>query len=256
MAPNMKPVYEHIVAEVGRQLEISTELMVCRTYAEALQASTDLAFICGLPYVELTGDAPDALVPLAAPVLEGKRFKDRPIYFSDVIVSRESRFASFEDLRRASWAYNEPHSQSGYGIVRQHLLQMGEVEGFFGEVIESGFHEKSIVMVAKGRVDASAIDTQVLQVAFRDHPKLETELRIIDALGPSTIQPLVASAHVPEDLREAIGRVVLGLHENKDSSEFLAQGVIKRFVEVDSSSYDDIRGMLQRAERAGFTEIH
>jgi phosphonate transport system substrate-binding protein len=255
LAPNMKPVYLHIVEQVERWLGLPAELSVGRTYDEALLDTTDFTFICGLPYVELMRRAPDALLPIAAPVLEGERFQDRPIYFSDVIVSRGSDFHAFEDLRGAAWAFNEPHSQSGYGIVRQHLLQLGELQGFFGEVIKSGFHEKSIVMVAKKQVDASAIDAQVLQVAFREHPKLQSELRVIAALGPSTIQPLAAAEHVPTDLRQEVQRIVLDLHKQRTSAAILSRGIIKRFDSVDGSSYEDIREMLQRAEQSGFTQI-
>ena len=136
-------------------------------------------------------------------MLEGGRYGDKPIYYSDVIVHRDSPFSSFLDLRGRSWAYNEPHSHSGYGITRYHLVEIGETHGFFGEVIEAGFHEESIRMVAAGEVDASAIDSQVLAVAMRDDPSLARSLRIVDALGPSTIQPVAVSKRVPLELRGA-----------------------------------------------------
>jgi len=124
------------------------------------------------------------------PVLLGERYGDKPIYYSDVIVHRDSPFRSFLDLRGRSWAYNEPHSQSGYGITRYHLLKIGETHGFFGAVVESGFHEESIRMVADREVDASAIDSQVLAVALRDDPFLARSLRVIrvSGSGPFTLR--------------------------------------------------------------------
>ena len=59
-------------------------------------------------------------------------------------------------------------------------------------------------MVAAGEVDASAIDSQVLAVAMRDDPGLARSLRVVDALGPSTIQPVAVSRRVPAELRVAI----------------------------------------------------
>ncbi len=114
-----------------------------------------------------------------------------------MIVHRDSPFRSFLDLRGRSWAYNEPLSHSGYGITRYHLVELGETHGFFGEVVEAGFHETSMRLVAAGEVDASAIDSQVLAVALRDDPSLARSLRIVDALGPSTIQPVAVSKRVP-----------------------------------------------------------
>ena len=79
--------------------------------------------MCSLPYVEFERRVSRRRVPIAAPVLRGERYGGRPIYFSDVIVHRDSPYRSFLDLRGRSWAYNEPLSQSGYGITRYHLLE-------------------------------------------------------------------------------------------------------------------------------------
>jgi phosphonate transport system substrate-binding protein len=193
--------------------------------------------------------------PVAAPVLAGERYAGAPVYFSDVIVHRDSPFHTFEDLRGRSWSYNEPLSHSGYGITRYHLVRIGETQGFFGEVMEAGFHEESIRMVAKQEVDASAIDSQVLAVAVRDDPELRDTLRVIDALGPSTIQPVAVSKRVPTDLKERIRGVLLGLGDEPSCRERLDVGFVDRFVAVDSSSYDDIRMMVDACEVAGFTEI-
>jgi hypothetical protein len=64
-------------------------------------------------------------------------------------------------------------------------------------VVEAGFHEEAIRLVAKGEVDASAVDSQVLAVALRDDPSLGDAVRVIDALGPSTIQPVAVSIGSP-----------------------------------------------------------
>src|SRR5437868_5373145 len=95
LAPNMTPVYEAIAGEVGRQLGIATELIVETSYENCERDVNDVCFVCSLPYVmmERRGVAP--AVPVAAPVLMGERYMDKPIYFSDVIVHRDSSFHSF-----------------------------------------------------------------------------------------------------------------------------------------------------------------
>ena len=255
LAPNILPVYQTVADEVGRQLGIETELVVETDYESCARDENDVCFICSLPYIEFERQGIAPAVPIAAPVLLGERYGDKPIYYSDVIVHRDSPFRSFLDLRGRSWAYNEPHSQSGYGITRYHLLKIGETHGFFGAVVESGFHEESIRMVADREVDASAIDSQVLAVALRDDPFLARSLRVIDALGPSTIQPVAASKRVPLELRDAVRQVLTSLDEDPDVRDRLARGLIKRFVPADASSYDDIRRMLAACEAAGFMTI-
>ncbi len=197
----------------------------------------------------------DLAIPVAAPVLQGERYGGRPIYFSDVIVRRGSPYRSFLDLRGASWAYNEPLSQSGYGITRYHLVRLGETGGFFGEVVEAGFHSEAIRMVARGEVDGSAIDSQVLAIELRNHPELAEQIRVAEVLGPSPIQPVAVSRRVPHDLREAIGEILVAMADDLPVRERLSEALVERFVPVDAGLYDDIRMMADACEAAGFLEI-
>lgn len=255
LAPNIMPVYEVVTEEVGRRLGIPTELVVETDYESCKRDENEVCFVCSLPYVMFEREGISPAEPVAAPVLVGDRYSGRPVYFSDVIVHRDSPFRTFEDLRGRSWSYNEPLSHSGYGITRYHLVRLGETDGFFGQVIEAGFHEESIRMVATKEVDASAIDSQVLAVALRDDLELRDTLRVIEALGPSTIQPVAVSKRVPTDLRERIRRVLLALGDEPSCRERLDVGMVDRFVAVDASSYDDIRMMVDACEAVGFTEI-
>ena len=255
LAPNVLPVYEAVTEEVGRRLGIETELVVETSYESCEKDENEVCFVCSLPYVTFERRGLDLAVPVAAPVLEGKRYGGRPIYFSDVIVHRDSPIRSFMDLRGRSWAYNERLSHSGYGITRYHLVQLGETNGFFGDVVEAGFHQEAIRMVARKEVDGSAIDSQVLAVELRDHPDLAGQVKIVEALGPSTIQPVAVSRRVPDDLREAIREVVVKMAEDPHARERLAVGLVERFVAVDSGSFDDIRMMVDACESAGFLEL-
>ena len=103
-------------------------------------------------------------------MLQGERYQGRPIYYSDVIVRAECAARQFLDLRGCRWAYNERDSHSGYNITRYTLVRLGETRGFFGRVVEAGYHQTAIRMVVDGQVDAAAIDSQVLAVELRDHP--------------------------------------------------------------------------------------
>ena len=124
---------------------------------------------------------------VAAPVLQGERYQGRPIYFSDVIVQADSPLRSFADLKGHSWSYNDPDSHSGYNLTRHHLVQMGEIHGFFSHVVGAGSHQRSLRLVEDGEVDASAIDSQVLAIELRDHPELASRLKIID--DPLDLRP-------------------------------------------------------------------
>lgn len=218
-------------------------------YGAIAAGRIDVGWICGRPYVDLlAAGAPFAL--LAAPVMAEARYGGRPIYFSDVVVGRDSRFHSFADLRGASWAYNEPGSQSGYHVTRTHLARLGETGRYFGRAVASGGHARSLQMVLAGEIDASAIDSTVLEWAVAHDPVLAERLRVIETLGPSPIPPLVVAGEKGLALREPLRAALLALPETADGRAILALGGLARFVMVKDGDYDAIREMKAVAQHA------
>ena len=219
-----------------------------RSFAQLTDGSVDFAFVCGLPYVRLSGDG---VCAIAAPVVTGDRYGGRPIYFSDVIVPADSSARSFGDLRGSVWAYNEPDSHSGYLITLHHLLEMGETADFFDRWVRTGYHQESIRRVAAGEVDASAVDSQVLAVELRDHPELADRLRVIDVLGPSTIQPLVAAPGTTDSMRHDVQAGVCAVGADDEDRARLSACLVDRFAAIGDADYADIRAMLSAVEAAG-----
>jgi hypothetical protein len=80
-------------------------------------------------------------------------------------------------------------------------------------------------------------------------------IRVIDTLGPSTIQPIVAACHLASSLRADLRAILLELGRDPISRRELAHGFIERFEPIDDSSYDDLREMLDATEAAGFLTL-
>lgn len=254
LAPNMYPIYAFIARQARLRLGVPTELIVGSSY-EGLCRQADVIFLCGLAYIELRRRG-ERIEPLAAPRLRGSRYGGRPIYYSDVIVRRDSPFRSFADLRGCSWAYNEPYSHSGPGITCYRLVEMGETRGYFGRVIQAGWHERSIRMVHSGEVDASAVDSHVLALALRDHPELVAGLHVIDVLGPSTIQPVVAASWLAEGLKTELRSLLLELASDAAAQAIFASRLVECFVAMADSDYDDLRRMRAACVAGGLATLN
>jgi len=248
LAPNMQPVYEFIARYIGEKLNQPTRLIVGSSFDQFAAGEVDVGFICGLPYIRLRDQPEPSVDLLAAPVLSGERYSGKPIYFSDVIVRHDSPIQTFADLRGRSWCYNDPDSQSGYNVVRYWLAQHGETFAYFGRVYEAGFHQRSIRLVCAGEIDASAIDSQVLAIELRDNPERASQLRVIDSIGPSPIQPVVAARHVPDPLKAAIRAILLEMGHDPAARVQLMWGFVEGFASVVDADYDPIRAMLAVVE--------
>jgi phosphonate transport system substrate-binding protein len=255
LAPNMAPVYRFLADRIGRRLGRRVELVVGRSFDQFEAGEVDLGVICGLPYVWLADRHPSPVEPLAAPVLAGERYGGRPVYFSDVIVRSDSPITCLEELEGRSWAYNEPASHSGYSVTLYSLVRLGARPGFFARVVEAGFHQRAIRLVADGAVDAAAIDSQVLSIELRDHPPLADRLRVVGCFGPSTIQPVVAASRLLDQLKDVVRELLVTLAGDPAARPVLDYGLIDRFTPIADAAYDDIRAMLATIETAGWTSL-
>jgi phosphonate transport system substrate-binding protein len=255
-APNQDWIAATLASYLSEKLGVPCEFVAEPTWQEREQMLDDgqanIGWICGLPYVQKVDQAGVPIELLAAPVMDKARYQGKPIYFSDVIVRRESDFRSFEELRGKSWAYNEPNSQSGYNLTRYMLAQMGEFDGFFGIVTEAGSHQAALKLLLDGIIDGTSIDSTVLEIAMKDRPEISGHLRTIATWGPSPIPPWVIHKQVPVNMRAKIRRTLLEMEFDVEGKTVLADLGMKRFTRVSDADYDPIREMARKARRVRF----
>jgi ABC-type phosphate/phosphonate transport system substrate-binding protein len=80
-------------------------------------------------------------------------------------------------------------------------------------VVEAGFHQRALRMVAAGEVDGSAIDCQVLAVELDRHPELSGRVRVVATLGPAPSQPVVVRSSLGPELKDLIRRRLIELRD-------------------------------------------
>jgi phosphonate transport system substrate-binding protein len=238
---------------VGEYLGIAVEFVDGMPWQERLAefdaGRIHVCWMCGLPYV-WRADGPEATAELLAALVPAEpRYAGRAVYFSDVVVRRDSPWPSFAELEGRTWAYNEETSHSGYNATRHRLAQMGRDRGFFGRVTATGSHEASLRLLFDGDVDASAVDSTVLELLNRQDPSLAGRLRIIETFGPSPSPPWVTARTVPPELRVEIRGALLAMANDPRGQAVLASGMGSRFAIVADSDYDPIRRMAREGER-------
>jgi ABC-type phosphate/phosphonate transport system substrate-binding protein len=252
LSPILYETYAHIARYVGEKVGCSTTLRVGQSFEEFAEGQVDVAFICSLPYVRMTGQDTCHVELLAAPVLVGERYLHRPIYFSDVIVRGDSPYTCFDDLQGCVWAYNERTSHSGCNLVCYSLLEQGKSPDYFGKTVKSGSHLRSLEMVLEGDADAAAIDSHALDVLRSRDQELAARLRVVDVLGPSSIPPVVVSRRVDKEITCKMREALITMHLDECGAKGLCEGLIERFVIVADEDYGDIRSMLDKVEGVEF----
>jgi len=197
----------------------------------------EAAFVCSGPYVD--GHSQFGLELLAAPQAYGAT-----VYYSYIIVPKESSVSSFEGLRGRRFAFTDPLSNTGRLVPTYMLARMNETpESFFKEVIFTKSHDKSIKAVAQGVVDAAAVDSLIWEFLNAMNPEFTAKTRILEKSPPYAIPPIVVPRDLAPELKEQLRQAILNAHTDPKGQAILRQMKIERFVEIPDSAYDSVREM-------------
>lgn len=252
-------IYSDIASYLGKKLKRKVTFVSGFSYATIntmlKKGMADVGFICGLPYVLEHDKSKPSVRLLLAPVMKHPRYRNQPIYYSYVIVHKNSKIRNFSSLKGSIFIYNDEISNSGYNMPRAYMIKKGWTSGFFGKVIRSGSHEESIRMIATGKADASAVDSLVYDYDKVYNPQYVSQTRILKVLGPAGIPPIVISTRTPADLRRKIRRILLNMNRDPDGRKILDKALVDRFAIVSDRNYNSIRKMKKLAKESGYEVI-
>jgi phosphonate transport system substrate-binding protein len=221
-----------------------------------------IGFVCGLPYVHNFAQGNYELI--AIPVMSMKKgaFKDAKgyenipgKYYSYTIVRKDSPLKTWADLKGKSYAFSEMTSNSGYNLPRAKLVSIGIRDWkYFSKVVVSGSHEESIRLVANGVVDASSVDSLVLDYDRTLKAPAALNVRIIEHLGPAGIPPVVISKKADQSIKQPMMNVMIGMHNDPEGKKILDKALMTRFDPPTDRNYDDVRAYEKTAKNAGFAD--
>ncbi len=253
-----RALFDLLARGVGEALNVDVSLEVetglsgppCGAPDPFSRDEADVGFLCSPTYLWLRDRRPSPveLVPVA-PVFEDPRNEGRPVYFSDVIVRRDSDARSFEDLRGRTWAYNDPYSLSGYFSFVRRLVGLPEGGHFLGAARLSGSHLNSLGLVARGEVDAATIDSNVLTLVARTDPSLVASVRVIESSGPLPVYPVVVRSRLDPGLKARLASALHCLDRRAGMREALRAFAVRRFAPVDEQLYESERAALDACRR-------
>lgn len=233
--------YRQFLDYIGEKLHRSAEYIDRQTYSEIndllRNTEVDMAFICSRPYVE--GRDKFGLELLAAPMVNGKT-----VYHSYIIVSADSPATSLADLKKGTFAFCDPLSNTGHLAPIAMLNEIGETpESFFSKSVFSYAHDRTIKFVAQKIVDGGAVDSLVWQWANSVDSKYTSRTKVIARSDAFGIPPVVVPSSLDPELKRDLRNALLNAHLDRRGRTILSGMMIDRFVEIDDSAYDSIRRM-------------
>ncbi len=241
--------YRRLVQRICRDVGLREAFVVRPSYTdvrEALeQGKVDIAFVCTGTYVH-------SLHKKRIKLLAQPEFEEPLEYRCLVIVPAKSNAETLEDIRGTVMAFTDPESNTGCLVPAATLVNRGyNPKSFFKKIVFTGSHDRSILAVALGVVDAAAIDALVWESKLREDPSLTEKVRIIwrsEVFGPPPIVvPVGGDATLAKSLQEAL----LALDKDDEGRDILSDIGIKRFVRPRPKSYQSVVKLYRQLERQG-----
>jgi phosphonate transport system substrate-binding protein len=234
---------DYIGSELGRPVEYVDATSYEEINNKLESREIEAAIVCSGPYVD--GHSKFGLELLAAPKAYGGS-----VYYSYIIVPKNSPAKGLDDLRGKSFAFSDPLSNTGKLVPEYLLARKGESsKTFFNKTVFSGSHDKSILAVADNLVDGAAVDSLIWEYLNKIKPELTGKTRILLKSDPYAIPPFVVHPSLEPALKEKLRTILLSAHTNPKGKELLDKMMTEQFVLIPDSAYDSIRDMKKWVTR-------
>lgn len=234
--------YAGLVAWLGQRVQRPAVLLQRRGYSDANQAlqngEADMAFVCTGAYLSAdhSGRPQDVLV---VPVVQG-----RTTYQAVLVVQKGRGARRLEDLRGGTMAYVDPLSLTGRQWASQRLRQIGDSDDrFFGRILYTGSHDRSVEAVAAGLADIASVDNLVLGGLLEQRPEFTAKLQVLEMSPPFGIPPVVVPAGLDPTVRADLVTALTHLHRQRDGQEILRGLGFERFVLPPADHFDSARAV-------------
>ena len=180
---------------------------------------------CEYPIAKSFGDVLTLVATpvYAAPGCEGA------FYRSAIIARGEDQGDTLAEFRGRRCAVNAMDSNSGMNLLRAAIAPLAHGMPFFGSVLVSGSHLRSLEMVARNEADIAAIDCVTFAHLQQLHPALVAQVKVLCWTPASPNLPYVTARATDERtlgaLRSALAAVVSDRLSRPICERLLLKGV-------------------------------
>jgi phosphonate transport system substrate-binding protein len=244
--------YKQLVEYIAEHVGSDTSLVLRSSYGEVRELlehnAVHSAFVCTGTYMACF--ASKSVEALAVP-----DFKDGMTYRCLFVVQADSQINDVQDLRGKTFAFTDPESNTGCIVPKWAIKNQGfHPETFFGKVVFTQSHDRSIQAVADGLVDGAGVDSLIFHSLAKADSNLKKRLRIIWQSEAFGAPPIVAPAGLAEETQEKLKKILMAMPADPQGREILNDLDIECFRTPDANEYDSayrIWKSIHREKEAG-----
>jgi len=243
-----------IAASLEKATALKWDVKVPTSYAATIEGmcagQIDVAWLAPLAYVTAK-QKNCADVILASLRIDPLTNQLSTTYSSQIIVRADSGIKTLKDLKGKKFAFVDPLSASGtlYPMVTIKKETGEDPKTFFSQTIFAGGHDKSVLAVYQGQVDAAASFIDARDQLEATFPDIKTKTTRIVTAGPIPNDTVSVRSNFPADLKDQIQKALLDYAKTDDGKKALKSLYsIDGLDKVDPKVYDAV---LDAAKIAG-----
>jgi ABC-type phosphate/phosphonate transport system substrate-binding protein len=207
-----------------------------------------LAQTCGYP---LTARLADRVALVATPCYRAKGCEGA-WHRSALVVRLADPAETLADLAGRRAAMNARDSNTGMNLLRAAVAPLATGRRFFGSVVETGAHARSVLAVIAGQADIAAVDAVTLALLRDRYPGLNRRLRVLGWTAQSPGLPLItAKPALVAPLRRALSAVLADPALAPVRAALRLDGIAL----IDRRAYAAVPALEQAARDAGYPEL-
>lgn len=242
-----------IASSLEKATALKWDVKVPTSYAATIEGmcagQIDVAWLAPLAYV--TASQKNCADVILASVRNDETGKPSTTYNSQIIVRADSGINTLKDLKGKKFAFVDPLSASGtlFPMVSIKKETGEDPKTFFSQTIFAGGHDKSVLAVYQGQVDAAASFIDARDQLEKTFPDIKQKTKRIFTAGPIPNDTVSVRKQFPADLRDQIKKALQDYSKTDDGKKALKSLYsIDGLDNVDPKTYDPI---LDAAKIAG-----
>jgi len=201
--------------------------------------------------------------PLATSFADHVRLVASPMYsaagcegarYRSAIVVRDG-FATLADLRGRRCAINELDSNSGMNLLRAAIAPLATGGRFFGSVVVSGSHLRSVKMVASGEADVASVDCVSFAHFQRLYPSVVGELRVVAWTPSSPSLPFITARSAGDAMVRALRSALADVFDDDGLAPVREQLLLSGVDLAPQEGFDEVLALERGAVEEGYAII-
>jgi phosphonate transport system substrate-binding protein len=223
-----QPLVDYLSQRSGAKVQLTIPTNYAAVVEALVNDQLDIAHLGGFTYLQARKRA--GVVPLVQ--------RDRDQQFHSVFVTQpDSAIKSLDDLSGKSFAFGDVNSTSGHLMPEYYMRQRVDPE-VTSKALYTGGHDATLLAVVNGKVDAGALDEQVLARLIGEGKVDAARVRVFSVTPPFFDYVWVASKGLDPKIAEAVGQAFLEL---QGDNPILALFSATKYVRASDGDYDKLR---------------